>query len=56
MKDEIYDRTYQHGRDQLNQDLGRAFDRLGGAIGNAFKVLNRLEYSAPWNRHDKPAA
>ena len=22
--------------------------RLGHAIGNAFKVLNRIEYSAPW--------
>jgi hypothetical protein len=25
-----------------------AFKRFGEAFGNAFKVLNRIEYSSPW--------
>jgi hypothetical protein len=48
MVDEIFDRHYQQGRAALNADLANAFGRLSNAIGNAFKVLNRIEYSAPW--------
>ena len=53
MVDEIYDRTYQEGRAELHAGLDRAFARLGAAIGNAFKVLNRIEYSAPWAARGK---
>ena len=48
MVDEIFDRQYQAGRTALNASLLSAFARLGQAFGNAFKVLNRIEYSAPW--------
>lgn len=48
MVDEIYDRHYQAGRNELNAAISELFSRLGAAIGNTFEVLNRIEYSAPW--------
>ena len=48
MIDEIYDRDYQAGRAAMTASLAAAFARLGSAIGNAFTVLNRIEYSEPW--------
>ena len=48
MVDEIYDRDYRAGRDALNAAILSAFSRFGHAVGNAFEVLNRIEYSAPW--------
>lgn len=55
MMDEIYDRVYQDGRADLNAGIDRAFARLGHAIGNAFKVLERIEYNAPWAASAKRA-
>ncbi len=53
MVDEIYDRMYQDGRADLHAGLDRAFARIGHSVGNAFKVLQRIEYSAPWNQTSK---
>jgi hypothetical protein len=55
MIDEIFDRHYQSGRSELNAALAGAFSRLGNAVGNAFGVLNRIEYSAPWTSPRKTA-
>jgi hypothetical protein len=48
MVDEIYDRHYQAARNDLNASIMSAFARLREAVSNAFKVLNRIEYQAPW--------
>ena len=48
MIDEIYDRSYAEARTELNAAILRTVGRLGHAVGNAFKVLNRIEYQAPW--------
>lgn len=48
MVDEIYDRHYQAARSDLNASIISAFGCFGDAVGNAFKVLNRIEYQAPW--------
>jgi hypothetical protein len=48
MVDEIFDRQYQAGRDELNAGIAGGFGRLVNSIGNAFKVLNKIEYQAPW--------
>jgi hypothetical protein len=48
MVDEIFDRHYQEARSDLNGLISGAFGRLGHAISNAFNVLNRIEYQAPW--------
>ena len=50
MIDQMFDRAYQQGRAELNSTLTAAFRRTGTAIANAFKVLNRIEYDAPWLR------
>jgi hypothetical protein len=49
MIDEMYDRHYQAGREALNGSIVALGRRLGEALGNTFKVLNRIEYSAPWS-------
>jgi hypothetical protein len=48
MVDEIFDRHYQAGRSELNAAILDLAGRFGKACGNAFTVLNRIEYSAPW--------
>jgi hypothetical protein len=48
MIDEIFDRTYQSGRAELNAGLLLIVREIGVAAGNAFHVLNRIEYDAPW--------
>ena len=55
MIDEIYDRNYQSGRAELNSALIAGLVRLGRAFGNAFAVLNRIEYSAPWSARPQKA-
>jgi hypothetical protein len=56
MIDEIYDRQYQASRKDLNSALLDALGRLGHAVGDAFKVLNRIEYSAPWANRPRSAS
>jgi hypothetical protein len=53
MIDEIYDRHYQDGRNELNAALARGAARFGNAITNAFRVLNRIEYDSPWTARAK---
>jgi hypothetical protein len=48
MIDEIYDRHYHEARRELNASISNGLSRFGRAVGNAFAVLNRIEYSAPW--------
>ena len=48
MIDEIFDRHYQAGREQMNKALLDGFSRFGRSVLNAFTVLNRIEYSEPW--------
>lgn len=48
MIDEHYDRHYREARSELNQAIIGAISTMGRALGNAFVVLNRIEYSAPW--------
>ena len=48
MVDEIFDRHYREGRAELNASIDRTFKQFGNSIINAFNVLNRIEYNAPW--------
>ena len=48
MIDEIYDRNYAAARAELNAAALSGLARLGRAVSNAFEVLNRIEYQAPW--------
>jgi hypothetical protein len=53
MVDEIYDRQYQVSRDRLNRAIAAGIGRIARAIGNAFDVLNRIEYDSPWSTRRK---
>ena len=48
MIDEIFDRHYQDGRKQLNDAIVTGLVRLARTVAEAFRVLNRIEYQAPW--------
>jgi hypothetical protein len=49
MIDDLFDRDYQAGRDSLNASIAVLARRFAAAFANAFKVLNRIEYSSPWS-------
>ena len=53
MIDEIFDRRYREGRAELNSSIEQALSRLGRSVSNAFNVLNRIEYNAPWASRKK---
>ena len=44
MRDEIFDRDYQAGRDALHDGI----DRLVSGIGQTFRLMAAIQFSAPW--------
>ena len=44
MRDEIYDREYQAGREALHAGI----DRLVAEIGQTFRMISAIQFSAPW--------
>jgi len=55
MIDELFDRSYRDGRARLNTSLATGLSHLTNAVMNAFDVLNRIEYQAPWTARPKRA-
>ena len=49
MIDEIYDRSYQFGRAELNSGLDRGFAALGRELRRTFATFHRIQWSAPWS-------
>ena len=50
MIDEIFDRTYQGGRAELNAGIDRAVAAIGRELGKSLTALHRIEWSAPWSQ------
>jgi hypothetical protein len=50
MVDELYDRQYRAARGDLNGAIVHLAKSFAQAFGNAFRVLNRIEYSTPWTK------
>lgn len=44
MRDEMFDREYQQGRDAMNDGI----DRLLANIMGAFRTLAAIQFAAPW--------
>ena len=44
MRDELYDRDYQAGRDALHDGI----DRLVAGVLKSLRVLNAIQFDAPW--------
>jgi len=55
MVDEIFDRAYRDSRAELNASLTGMFADIGRALGESFRVLHRIEWSAPWEQKSKRA-
>ena len=51
MRDEIFDREYQAGRDALHDGI----DRLIAGIGRSLRVLYSIQFDAPW-KHEADGA
>ena len=49
MRDELYDRDYQAGRDLLHDGIDRLLARMGGFIVRTIDTLHRIQWSAPWD-------
>ena len=52
MRDEMFDRDYQAGREALNDGI----DRLLSGIGDVFEALREAQFSAPWLNRAEPKA
>jgi hypothetical protein len=50
MRDELFDRSYAAGRDQLNDGIDRLLHSMSQGLGASLKALHRIEWSAPWHR------
>lgn len=46
MRDEIFDRDYQAGRDALNGWISRLVEDAA----QSFRVLNAIQFAAPWRQ------
>ena len=44
MNDQIFDREYQAGRAALNDSISRLVD----GAGQSLRVLNKINFDAPW--------
>ena len=49
MVDEIYDRMYREGQADLNSGLAS----FGRSLGESFKLLHQIQWSAPWLAKEK---
>ena len=47
MRDELYDREYQAGRDVLHSGI----DRLIEGAAKSLRVLHTIQFDAPWKRN-----
>ena len=50
MRDEIFDREYQQGRDALNDGIDRAVHAIGAFFATTGRAIHRFEFDAPWQR------
>ena len=53
MNDEIFDRIYQAGRDDLNSGIDRLLKRISRSTGDVFRAYHRIEFDAPWSKRTR---
>jgi hypothetical protein len=53
MVDEMFDRQYRAGREQLNAAIASAFRRFARTVDSAFEALVKIEYESPWTAKRK---
>ena len=50
MRDEMFDREYQQGRDALNLGIDKAVHAIGDFFATTGRAIHRIEFDAPWRR------
>jgi hypothetical protein len=57
MRDEIFDREYQQGRDALNDGIDRAIASIARFVTTTGRAIHAFEFDAPWlkSERSKPA-
>ncbi|GLR46923.1 hypothetical protein [Sphingomonas astaxanthinifaciens] len=50
MRDELFDRDFQGGREALNEGIDRLIARIGAFVRATGEAQVRAEWSAPWAR------
>ena len=48
MRDEIFDREYQQGRDALNDGIDRAIAKISSFVTTTGRAIHAFEFDAPW--------
>ena len=56
MIDQIYDRDYQAGRDELHGGIDALVRKLSDAVTPVLAALHRVQWDAPWNVQSGPRA
>lgn len=56
MIDEIYDRSYQAGRAELNRTITDFARKLRAVFAPAFSAIYHFEWDAPWSAKAAPKA
>ena len=51
MNDQIFDREYQAGRAALNDSISRLID----GAAQSLRVLNKINFDAPWRHNPRSA-
>lgn len=54
MKDEMFDRDYQHSREVLNSGIDRAVAAFGRALWRSFSRAHELQWRTPWDAAPRP--
>ena len=52
MRDEIFDREYQQGRDALNDGIDRAVAKISDFFATTGRAIHHFEFDAPWQRSE----
>ena len=53
MIDEIFDRQYQAGRNELHDGIDRLVGPVGRALAATFETMHRVHFDAPWAKKNK---
>ena len=51
MRDEIFDRQYQAGRNELHGGIDRLVRSIGSALRATFETMHRVQFDAPWAKY-----
>jgi len=50
MRDEIFDREYQQGREALNDGIDRAVIAISRFVTTTGRAIHAFEFDAPWTK------